>query len=217
MSARLDCPYCKIGFRTSAQAPVGKKVRCPKCQKVFQVPEGGELEETPPKSRAKVPNEELSQPKSRPPRKSRDDDDDPADCKGELCPKRKKKQGSKGLMIAMLAGGANHRRRVGRVSLKLSSSVGWIFSAHAGRTRVPTVVESEAPTDGKANRAETDIGGGALLEGEMVACQANPFTRRLTKSLGVASSWHVGALPLRGSRIFCPRRRNAITGRPSKS
>lgn len=36
---RVECPNCQAGLKSSAGFTVGQKIRCPKCQTVFVVPE----------------------------------------------------------------------------------------------------------------------------------------------------------------------------------
>ena len=124
----IECPECQKVLKTSTALTPGKKIRCPKCQAVFPVPEEDER----PKSAIRSKNGANGSARKRPVddddegiedrqrgrrngsaarvgarKRSRDDDDDDRDMDDEDDrPRRKKKAKGGGLMLGLIIGGA---------------------------------------------------------------------------------------------------------------
>jgi predicted Zn finger-like uncharacterized protein len=79
---KLVCPSCEAGLRVADTLPVGKKIRCPKCESLFTVP-GDEPDDD--------DNDREEEPERRAPRKRR--------------PKRKKEASKVPLVIGLVLAG----------------------------------------------------------------------------------------------------------------
>lgn len=100
---RVVCPSCQAGLKSAAGFRPGQKLRCPKCQNSFEVPDE-EPEETPVESPKKKPvaavidDDEEERPKAKKPKKvavvEEDDDDEEEEEKDR--PRKKKKKKKKG-------------------------------------------------------------------------------------------------------------------------
>ena len=99
----IACPSCEVRLKIAATLPVGKKIKCPKCEKAFAVPDDDEdevvdAEPVAPIRKAKAP----------PPPDDDYDDEEEEECPVARRPKSKgkkaKKSGGNGLLIGLGVG-----------------------------------------------------------------------------------------------------------------
>src|SRR5262249_48220365 len=115
MSAtKVICPECRATLKLASSLPAGKKIKCPKCTRVFAIPaeeaDGEAAGATPPAVTPKRPKAKLApQPEELQDSADREDDgneqDEPRPVR-KFSKKRRKEHGSKALMWSMIGGGA---------------------------------------------------------------------------------------------------------------
>jgi hypothetical protein len=137
MAAILTCPECDATLKLAAEPAPGKKVKCPKCEAIFE-PEGAETRR-------------VSAERPVAPARRRPEDDDADDDREERRPRRPRKvQGNGGLMIGLLVGGGV------LVLLLLTCGVGgavvW-FLASPGSSKAQPAVAKNAQVNNPAPAA----------------------------------------------------------------
>jgi mono/diheme cytochrome c family protein len=98
---RLACPSCDASLKVATTIPAGRKIRCPKCETPFPVPEEEEPDEEPVRSKTAITSKRKPVP---PPEEDEEPDEEVEERPARRKRRKKAKQGSSMAGLLIIAG-----------------------------------------------------------------------------------------------------------------